>query len=58
MPTVFATISIFSFIIAVGAIDGPSGYEFQENWWLCGVAILVGLTFAFLAILFQSREGR
>ena len=46
LNTIFAIGFILSAIMAVGAIDGPTGYE-QDNWGLCftmaGMMIVFGI---------------
>tara|TARA_B110001454_G_C12681679_1_gene418329 strand:+ start:883 stop:1053 length:171 start_codon:yes stop_codon:yes gene_type:complete len=53
--TIFATIFIFSMIIAVGCIDGPTGYE-NNNWLGCFIFATIGIIFGILTAV-ETQEA-
>jgi|TARA_B110000285_G_scaffold210555_1_gene252491 hypothetical protein len=48
MKMILPGLTILSAIMAVGAIDGPSGYE-NDNWGLCFGMMGAMLVFAYLS---------
>ena len=55
MTTFFSLIGMLAAIIAVGAIEGPTGHE-MNNWWLTFTMIPVMLVSFYLAIIYQINE--
>ena len=49
MKTLFPILTILSAILAVGAIDGPTGYE-NDNWGLCFGMMGAMFVFAYLSL--------
>ncbi len=55
MTTFLSTVGILSFILAVGAIDGPTGHE-MDNWWACLGFTVLGLLCMVGALQRQGGE--
>ncbi len=53
--TLSGVIGIICMILAVGAIDGPTGYE-NDNWLLCFTFAFVGLAFMVLTVILSSEH--
>tara|TARA_B100001250_G_scaffold72721_1_gene59277 strand:- start:10650 stop:10823 length:174 start_codon:yes stop_codon:yes gene_type:complete len=53
--TLSGVIGIICMILAVGAIDGPTGYE-NDNWLLCFTFAFVGLAFMVLTVILSTEE--
>ena len=56
LNTIFAIGFILSAIMAVGAIDGPTGYE-QDNWGLCFTMAGMMSVFGILTIRTQDENN-
>jgi len=55
MNTILGTVGIFSLILAVGCIDGPTGHE-MDNWWGFAGFTVFGLASMVGCLLTQERE--
>ena len=53
--TISGVIGIFCMILAVGAIDGPTGHE-NDNWMLCFTFAVVGMAFMVLTLKLQNGD--
>ena len=52
--TLSGIIGLICMVMAVGAIDGPTGYE-NDNWVLCFTFAGVGFAFLILTLLLQEE---
>ena len=53
MARLSCIICLMCMLLAVGAIDGPTGYE-NDNWLLCFT--FAGVGFAFLVLTVMQQE--
>ena len=55
MNTILGTVGLFSLILAVGCIDGPTGHE-MDNWWGFAGFTVLGLVSMVGCLLTQEGE--
>ena len=55
MSTFFGVIGLFSLILSVGCIDGPTGYE-SDNWLGFFIFASVGIASMFACVATQKGE--